>query len=183
MSGIPVVFLAFANSSTDPLARLSEEDDAIYQVLHNRSVKEGHFHVHRESHAILNNLRHFLTEYSNQLVIFHYAGHSDSEQLFLPSGEAQASGLAEMLAEQANLKLVVLNGCSSAGQVAHLLELGIPAVVATRAPIQDELAKDFARHLYHALEMGARLLKKPSNKPRCLCQSGRQTHWRYSWTS
>lgn len=157
MSTQPVIFLAFANSSTDPLARLSEEDDALYKILHDRSVKEGHFHVHRESHTDLNNLRHFLSEYKNQIRIFHYAGHAGSEQLFLSDGEANAGGLAEMLAEQENLQLVFLNGCSSVGQVAHLLELGVPAVIATQVPIGDNMAKDFAKHFYHALEMGANI--------------------------
>lgn len=150
-----VVFLAFANTSTAPLEKLSEEDDALYKILHDRSVKSGHFHIHRESNLDLNNFRHYLREYKNQIYFFHYAGHADSQELFLSDGEAGAGGLAEMLAEQQNLKLVFLNGCSSEGQVAYLLELGVPVVIATRSPIQDGLAKDFAKHFYQAMEMGA----------------------------
>ncbi len=150
-----VLFLAFANSDTAPLARLREEDEAIYQLLHQRGVKEGHFHLHRDSQTNLDNLRHYLSDFRDQVFIFHYAGHANSAEIFLQSGEAQAGGIAEMLAEQNQLKLVFLNGCSTRGQVQALLDLGIPAVIATRAPIEDTLATRFAKHFYHALALGA----------------------------
>lgn len=116
MSTQPVIFLAFANSTDAPLNRLHEEEELIRKILHQRQVSEKHFHVHPEANANLNNLRTYLRDFQQQVHIFHYAGHADSEQLFLRSGEAQAAGLAEMLAEQDNLKLVFLNGCSSAGR-------------------------------------------------------------------
>lgn len=159
MSTKPVIFLTFANSEDAPLKRLGEEETLIRKLLKNRQLKDEHFHVHPESHADLTNIRAYLREYENQVCIFHYAGHADSKQLFLRSGEAQASGLAEMLAEQDNLKLVFLNGCSSAGQIKYLIELGIPAVIGTRAPIDDTLARDFSKHFYASLEMGATLQK------------------------
>lgn len=151
----PVLFLAFANDPVHPLKRLSDEDDAVYALLHPRSVEQRHFHLHRESHATLDRLREYLTKYSNQLWLFHYAGHANSEQLFLASGSAQAGGMAAMLAEQQMLRLVFLNGCSTQAQVAALLSLGVPAVIATRAPIVDAIAERFAWHFYHALVLGA----------------------------
>lgn len=151
----PVLFLAFANDDIHPLKRLSEEDDAVHALLHPRAVDKNHFHLHRESHATLDKLRTYFTKYHNQLWLFHYAGHADSEQLFLASGGAQAGGMAAMLAEQALLKLVFLNGCSTQAQVENLLRLGVPAVIATRAPIDDAVAQQFAGHFYHALALGA----------------------------
>ncbi len=153
----PVLFLAFANDPIHPLTRLSQEDDAVYALLRPRAVEQQHFHLHRESHATLDKLRTYFTEYENQLWLFHYAGHADSEQLFLASGGAQAGGMAAMLAEQKLLKLVFLNGCSTQPQVETLLRLGVPAVIATRAPINDALAQQFAWHFYHALVLGATL--------------------------
>ena len=152
-----VIFLAFANDPTQPLVQLTEEDNALRDLLHDRSVKQQHFHVHRESHADLDSLRRYLSEYRDQVWLFHYGGHAGSEQLFLTSGEAQADGIAAMLAEQPTLKLVFLNGCATQGQVQHLLSLGIPAVIATRTPIEDTLARQFSRHFYHSLEVGATL--------------------------
>ena len=151
---LPVIYLAFANSSSAPLSRLNEEDNSLVHTLHNRWVKEQHFHVHRDSHATVDTLRHSFTQFKDQLILFHFAGHAGSEELFLRSGEANATGLAEMLSEQANLQLVFLNGCSTLGQVNGLLTLGIPAVIATSAPIDDTLAMRFSRHFYHMLEVG-----------------------------
>lgn len=150
----PVVFLAFSNLSSAPLQRLVEEDDTIVQILHNRWVRDQHFHVHRSSHADVESLRRYLTEYRDQVIIFHFGGHAGSEEIFLSSGEAKANGLAEMLSEQQNLKLVFLNGCSTQGQVDQLLALGVPAVIATSAPVDDSHAMHFAQHFYHMLEVG-----------------------------
>lgn len=159
MSTKPVVFLAFANSPDEPLDRLNEEEDLVRNILHDRQIKQNHFHVHHESHADLNNIRTYLRKFEHNIWFFHYAGHANSKQVFLRSGEAEASGLADMLAEQDKLKLVFLNGCSSAGQIAYLLERGIPAVIGTRAPIDDLIARDFSKHFYESLEMGATIEK------------------------
>lgn len=155
ISSQAVLFLAFANSSTHPLQELTAEDHQLRDLLHDRSVKQGHFHLHRESHADLSSLRRYLTEFNNQLWLFHYAGHAETESLFLTSGEAQADGIAKMLSEQQMLKLVFLNGCSTQAQVQGLLDLGIAAVIATRCPIEDTMAREFAWHVYHALILGA----------------------------
>lgn len=152
---IPLIFLAFANSSIHPLPGLLEEEDALYQILYERSVKEGHFHLHRESYTDLNILLQYLNIYKNQIHVFHYAGHAESEQLFLSDGEAQTEGLAKLLAEQENLKLVFLSGCATNKQVSYLLEFGVPAIIATHAPIGDSMSKNFATHFYEAFEFGA----------------------------
>jgi hypothetical protein len=46
---------------------------------------------------------------------------------------------------------VLLNGCSTRGQVSLLLEKGVPAVIATAAPVADEKARRFAARLFQAL--------------------------------
>lgn len=151
----PVLFFSFANSPTQPLAELTEEDNNLRDLFHDRAFNSKHFHIHRESHADLDSIRQYFTEFKNQVWLFHYAGHADSEQLLLTSGEAQAGGIAAMLGEQSNLKLVFLNGCSTQEQVQALLKMGIPAIIATRTPINDTLARQFSWHFYHALEVGA----------------------------
>ncbi|MEM7372334.1 MAG: CHAT domain-containing protein [Bacteroidota bacterium] len=155
MSSQAVIFLAFANSSTQPLEQLTEEDNQLRDLLHDRAVRQGHFHLHRESHADLDSLRRYLTEYRNQVWLFHYGGHAESDALILPSGDADAGGIARMLADQEMLKLVFLNGCSTQAQVHRLLELGVPAVIATHCPIEDTLARTFSWHVYHSLSLGA----------------------------
>lgn len=153
-TALPVLFLAFANSATDPLRQLSEEENHIRKLLLQRAQQQ-HYHIHPDSHATLSTIRQYLTEYRNQVWLFHYGGHADSEQIMLGSGDANSDGVAAMLAEQETLKLVFLNGCSTQAQVKKLLELGIAAVIATQAPIDDELAREFSGHLYHALSLGA----------------------------
>jgi len=153
MSTLPVIFLAFANDSESPLPRLTEEDKAVYDLLYDRSAL-NHYELHRDSNAELDSLRKYLTKFRDRVMIFHYAGHAESDALMLTSGAADAGGIAEMLAEQSPLKLVFLNGCSTRAQVDKLIELGVPAVIATHAPINDEIAANFARHFYESLVLG-----------------------------
>lgn len=55
--------------------------------------------------------------------------------------------------------MVFLNGCSTLGQVDHLLRSGIPAVIATERPVDDVRAKEFAFYFYQSLVGGASLEK------------------------
>lgn len=152
---LPVLFLAFANSPTRPLAQLTSEENSLRDILHDRAVNKNHFQVHRESHTDLDSLRKYLTEYRDRVWLFHYAGHAESKEIMLTSGDADAGGIASMLSEQANLKLVFLNGCSTRQQVSDLLGSGIPAVIATRVPVNDHLAAGFSRHFYEAMALGS----------------------------
>ena len=103
--------------------------------------------------------------------VLHYVGHGD----FTPAGEgvlyleagtdAEARGhseldsaeLASLLADQASLRLVVLNACDGArtsltdpfaGVATTLVQLGVPAVVAMQFAISDAAAILFAEELY-----------------------------------
>ncbi|MCB0583697.1 MAG: CHAT domain-containing protein [Phaeodactylibacter sp.] len=50
-----------------------------------------------------------------------------------------------------NLKLVFLNACDTAEQAQLLLEVGIPIVIATTLPVEDEKAARFTRFFYAQL--------------------------------
>lgn len=150
-AGKPVIFTAYANQSENPLQRLSDEDDLIYRILKERGVEKGHFHIHRDSNVSIDKLWQYLREYKDEVVLFHYAGHAESDQIFLQEEDASLEGLARHLGKQKNLRLVFLNGCSTAGQIKTLLESGIPAIIGTHAPVEDELAMRFAQYFYEAL--------------------------------
>lgn len=71
-----------------------------------------------------------------------------------------ADAVARLVAEEVSLKLVVLNACQGAavsatvpmvGLAPQLVRRGIPAVVAMRYPIADDIAIVFAREFYRAL--------------------------------
>ncbi len=52
------------------------------------------------------------------------------------------------------MKLVLLNGCATLGQVAALEEAGVPIIIATNAPVGDKAAKDFAVLFFENLAGG-----------------------------
>ncbi|MFK7806992.1 MAG: CHAT domain-containing protein, partial [Saprospiraceae bacterium] len=147
---LPVIFLAFANTTEDPLGLLDEERKAICDVLIPLESKQ-YFQLYREPTADTEDIVQYLTEFKDRVVLFHYGGHATSEHLILKGEEANADGIAELLAQQDNIKVVFLNGCSTKGQVELLLELGIPAVIATSVPVNDKRAMEFAATFYNAM--------------------------------
>ncbi len=147
---LPVIFLAFANTTEDSLGLLDEERKAICDELIPLE-SEQYFQLYREPTADTNDIVHYLTEFKDRVVLFHYGGHASSESLLLLDQEAHADGIAELLAQQDNIKVVFLNGCSTEGQVELLLKLGIPAIIATSVPVNDKRAMEFATVFYTAM--------------------------------
>lgn len=156
MSQVPVIFLAFANRQDAFLASLGQEADELRQLL-TGGEDQQRYKLHIEQFATVDSLRRYLIAYQGRVELFHYGGHAGSEALWLADQDGDSGGIAALLAEQPNLKAVILNGCSTRGQVARLLDLGVPAVIATDAPVNDRRALDFAKLLYQALAGGASL--------------------------
>ena len=96
-------------------------------------------------------------EHRNELTIFHYAGHANGEQLFFQDSAADANGLADLISQLPNLKLVFLNGCETLEQIDGLLERGVKAVLATSRPINDAMARVLSGAFYKALAAGKNL--------------------------
>lgn len=145
------LFLAFANQQHGILPTLQEEDDALYRLLSPRAQAQ-HFLLHRDSFVTLDKLPSYLTLYRDSLAVFLFSGHADRDHLLLADGVANSDGVAQMLGQCPHLKLVFLNGCSTEGQVAQLLENGIPVVIATSAPVSDRSATFFSTHFFEALQ-------------------------------
>ncbi|MEZ4851236.1 MAG: CHAT domain-containing protein [Bacteroidia bacterium] len=146
----PLIFLAFANDPDAHLALLKEESRQIYAALAELDRKE-YIKIHREESAQTSDIFAGFTQYKDRVAIFHYGGHANGAHLKLEAGKGDAKGLATLMGEQTNLKLVFLNGCSSKGQVQALFEAGVKAVIATSVPIEDRKAVEFARQFYEAL--------------------------------
>lgn len=146
----PIIFLAFSNSQDDYLKMLKRESKQINRALEVLDDK-GLVKIVREESADLEAIFHNFNRFKNQIAIFHYAGHADGENLLFEGDAGNADGLANLFALQKNLKLVFLNGCSTQGQVDKLLELGIPAIIATSVPINDTKATEFSEQFYRAL--------------------------------
>ncbi len=91
--------------------------------------------------------------YRSHITIFHYSGHAGRDRLLLEEEEtAHSEGIAHLLGQCPRLKLAVLNGCSTRGQVQRLLEAGVPVVIATSAPVEDAKACRFGLRFYQGLE-------------------------------
>lgn len=149
-----VVYISFANNREHPLEDLTKEDEAVYATLdNNKAGQDGkqRYSVFREQFATIDNVNHFLEDNQDELTIFHYSGHAGQQFLLLNDAIANAKGIAYQFSQSVNngsLKLVVLNGCSTVGQVKTLLDLGVPAVIATNAAIGDTSAKIFSIRFY-----------------------------------
>ena len=146
----PVIFLSFANNEQHPLPNLEREGASIRKILTPITNQRG-VQIHFEPFAKIDNIAHFLTQFQDQVISFHYGGHADSKHLILKDQIAHASGIAYLLKQQKHLKLVFLNGCSTYEQIHLLLELGIPAVIATSAEVNDTIAAEFAEQFYESI--------------------------------
>ena len=145
------LLLAFANQPAAPLPTLQEEDDALMRLLAPRA-KSQHFLLHREQFATVERLPTYITLYRDSLAVFLFSGHAGRDRLLMGDGVAHAEGLAQMLGQCPRLRLVFLNGCSTAGQVRELLAQGIPVVVATSAPVDDRKATLFSIRFFEAMQ-------------------------------
>ncbi len=148
MNQLPVIYLAFANDLNNPLVQLKEEAESIYRIL-TAGASNQYYQLHREVFSSVESISHYLMAYKNRIQLLHYGGHASSEKLFLEE-EAYSSGIAKLLQQQENLKVVFLNGCSTYGQV-QALQQYVPAVIATSTPVNDSRAKEFAIQFYKAL--------------------------------
>ncbi len=147
-SSRPVIYLAFADDPDDRLDQLKDERQGIVDAL--KAVREA-VDVEHEPNVTVERMSEQVKDFGSRLVVFHYGGHADDGKLRLEGGGGYVRGLALTLGELPNVRLVFLNGCSTEGLIAELFDAGVPAVIATSAPIGDVRAKTLAVSFYAAL--------------------------------
>lgn len=157
----PVIFLAFANDHQNYLYKLTEEQNAIRNAV-SQMKKEGLCEVVYETDTDLNKIWRTFNEYQDRIAIFHYGGHAEDYSLLLQRADGQqqlvdGEGLVSFLSRQRGLKLVFINGCSSKRQAEELRDSGIPAVIGTSEPIDDEAATTLSKVFYESLATGRSL--------------------------
>ena len=151
MPKLPVILTAFANSyDTTYLSQLGQELNSLQKTLAPLSYLR---HVPL-SGARTRHLVDTLNQYKEELLIFHFGGHADGEELMFEDKAGKVSGLAELFSLHPQLKLVFLNGCNTQSQAIQYIDLGIPAVIATTFSIEDGKARLFAEVFYEALVNG-----------------------------
>lgn len=163
MNSTPVVFLAFANDLHHPhrfLEALEPEKLGIQESLGNFFAEGGIVYAAPSSHPewMMEDLIHF----HEDLAIFHFSGHANGTRLQLEDSSDEAASLhrerlRDLLKNAPKLQLVVLNACATAGQIQVLKDIGIPAVIATHYPIDDDLAHKFGIRLYQGIGKGLAL--------------------------
>lgn len=148
-----VIYLTYANNRDHPLGSLREEEEEINRILADRKLN-NHFLLERDPYASLNNIRFHLNRFHDRLVFFGFSGHVGGDHLSLEGEIGHANGIGHMLGQCPQLQVVLLNGCSTAGQVKGLLDKGVRVVIHTHARVGDRSAKDFAIALFDALNQG-----------------------------
>ncbi len=148
-----ILLFAFANDRHKPLPTLTEEYLSINKILAPRVLRQ-HFLAWAISHATLEEVAYYLALFRDRIKLFQFSGHAGRDLLVLEDGASRAPGMAHLLGQCPNLQVVVLNGCSTRGQVKALHQAGIPLVIATSAPVNDHKATQFAKRLLQSLETG-----------------------------
>ncbi len=148
-----VLLLSFANSRENPLPTLSGEYGALNKILSPRVLRQ-HFLSWSVSHATLDDVAYYLTLFRDRLSLFLFSGHAGRDLLLTEDGATRAAGIAHLLGQCRNLKVVILNGCSTGGQVEALHAAGVSLVIATSAPVEDRIAAQFSARLFQAMEAG-----------------------------
>lgn len=162
---IPVIYLAFANEqrgSTNAFLRnLKVEREAI-RAMFDDAQNDNECELLIDPDVTQANIfRAFQASRTrNRIVIFHYGGHADSDEIFVEMADGgneafYSVGMGALFAQQTSLKLVFLNGCATREQAEILLKAGVPVVIATARKIRDDDATLFAKIFYQGIEGNA----------------------------
>lgn len=154
----PVIFLAFANGHTDSNHYLNELKTE-YHLLDDILTESSLCVSKLKTEVTIPVIEKTFNKYGESIRIFHFSGHADGKGIHVQNNEGKnqpvfAKGFAKYMGRQTGVKLVFLNGCSTRQQVEAFHNTGIPAVIATDKPIQDNVAKAFAENFYRSLVHG-----------------------------
>lgn len=155
----PVVLSYFSQSGDtekDYLRFLEDEYESIAEAWEQYQIQAGserYFDVDfpARGNADGDKVAEDIRNYKNRIILFHFSGHAMSKNLLFKDGASNARGLAGLLGEAQNLKLVVLNGCATYDQVKLLFDSNVKVVIATKGKISDGIAMEFANTFYGAL--------------------------------
>jgi hypothetical protein len=160
----PILFFAFANDRQEQaryLRNLPEEARQVQKILAAAEAR-GHGELVVRQNATASDILDIFQDprYRDRVALFHFGGHANGYQLLVETADGQAiaanaGGLARFLAQQRGLQLIFLNACATEGQVMDLLDVGVPAVIATDMAVEDATATAFAARFYRGLDGGA----------------------------
>lgn len=148
----PIIFVAFADPKDKPgheLPSLVQEEANVHDALKNGVKAEDWQYEHGLNCTRSDLVDRFKT---NRVAVFHFGGHSNPQSLWLPAEQdvnqnVDGMLLEEFLATQRSLQLAFFNACSNREWAAKLAE-HIPYVIATVAPLDDDIALEFSSQFY-----------------------------------
>lgn len=155
-----LVYLAIRPDHSKTSPDIWEQDAVISDILTPWSLKTG-LAVQRNANASLENLTADIAKYRDSLVIF-YLRKTAEDSLFAENTN-NIQALSRILGRCPLLKLVVLNGGATKGQVNALLEAGVPCVVAIGVPVTQKTATDFSNYLFQELVENQNTLNQAFN--------------------
>ncbi|MCB0616209.1 MAG: tetratricopeptide repeat protein, partial [Phaeodactylibacter sp.] len=148
-----LLFLAYADHHKN-LPAIQQEANTVYSLL-TPGVAQGCYSIHPDRTATVDTIGEYLNRFRDNIFLFHYSGHAGDDIFHLEGEGARAEGIAHLLGQCPKLKLVILNRCSTVGQVRLLRKAGVEAtIIATHAPVDDIAAMRFAYGFYKAFAGG-----------------------------
>jgi hypothetical protein len=154
----PIALIVFSNDLDNFLSNIERERKIIEEALE-QYHDTNRLRIITRSSVTLPELFRLFRRYKGRIVLFHFAGHAGGAGLQLNDdalnpemGRAEGlAGLFKQEVEQGILQFVFLNGCSTMPQVEGLQAAGVPSIIATHCPINDNKAITFAREIYRSL--------------------------------
>lgn len=161
-----LIYVTYAdNGRGEPLENLKEEYEKINDFFMPLDAK-SYLKFRGEEDATTEGILQVFEQYGGQIELFHFSGHANGQALGLMEGLGNANGLAQLLDDNKDakgnqmLRLVFLNGCATAGQVAVFQRAGVPAIIATSTEVFDAVAATFSKAFYKALTERKKTIKE-----------------------
>lgn len=158
MNDLPVILSYFAQSVDNTHLPMLEQEQGEIQVAWEMATEQVQNPIavkyipRGNSLSNRNRIVMDIKTFNKRIVLFQFSGHAGPDALQLNDGQGGPDPIAGLLQECAtNLKVVVLNGCSTHDQVKTFFDRGIPAVVATSCAVKDSDATLFSITFHQAL--------------------------------
>lgn len=186
----PLFLFSFSNDLINPGKVLSHLKDEEGKINDSMTRLQDKFHLiysslkPKSSEAILQKIR----DYPDQIVVFHFSGHGNSEKLQLNQADFRNSELASFLSTQENLKLIFLNACDTHAHLKPIVnafwnrkkefpQTSLPAILYTTGKVEDQKATLFSEEFYTSLEKGQSLRKAFEFGKRKLAEEDSAPNW------
>lgn len=144
MNTKPLVLMTFASNG---LIGVPVEAVKAFDVVKKSDIVSAH----KLENVNIDALTESIVEFSDQLFMFHFGGHSNQHNIVLEGfRNLDKIRLSRLLfpKEEHNLQIVFLNGCLSYGHVGILTAKGVKAIIATNVEVNDIEALRLSKFFY-----------------------------------